>query len=160
MTSQVLVNGRKIAVSVQRSGTGVTFFVDGQKRDASVVEVEPGVYHVLLDGMSFDVRTAADRYQVAGVEMTVAVEDPRALSPNRGSASAEGRCSVVSPMPGKLVRVLVAQGDAVERDQGLMVIEAMKMQNEIRSPRAGVVVSLSAVDGATVTANEVLAIVE
>jgi biotin carboxyl carrier protein len=63
-------------------------------------------------------------------------------------------------MPGKVVRVLVAEGDTVERGQGLVVIEAMKMQNEMKSPKQGRVVSVHAVAGATVAAGEVVAVVE
>ena len=63
-------------------------------------------------------------------------------------------------MPGKIVRVLVSEGDAVEAGQGVIVVEAMKMQNEVRSPKAGVVVKVAVAEGATVFAGEVLAIVE
>jgi biotin carboxyl carrier protein len=60
-------------------------------------------------------------------------------------------------MPGKVVRVLVAVGDEVAAGQGLLVVEAMKMQNEMKAPRPGKVLSLSAAEGSTVTAGEVLA---
>jgi biotin carboxyl carrier protein len=63
-------------------------------------------------------------------------------------------------MPGKVVRVLVAVGDAVEAGQGVVVVEAMKMQNELKAPRAGTVIAMAAGIGATVTAGEVLATIE
>ena len=63
-------------------------------------------------------------------------------------------------MPGKVVRVLVKPGETVEAGQGLLVVEAMKMQNEMRAPRAGRIVSLPAVEGATVAAGEVLVVIE
>ena len=63
----------------------------------------------------------------------------------------------MAPMPGKVVRVLVAPGDAVEADQGIVVVEAMKMQNELKAPRAGRVISVAAKEGATVAAGETLA---
>jgi len=62
-------------------------------------------------------------------------------------------------MPGKVVRVLVNEGESVTAGQGLLVIEAMKMQNEIRSPKSGVVEKLSAAEGQAVTAGETLAII-
>ena len=65
--------------------------------------------------------------------------------------------TLASPMPGKVVRVLVAVGDEVAAGQGLLVVEAMKMQNEMKSPRAGKVLSLAAVEGATVSAGQPLA---
>jgi biotin carboxyl carrier protein len=63
-------------------------------------------------------------------------------------------------MPGKIVRLLVAEGDSVEAGQGLLVVEAMKMQNEMKAPKAGCVVSLKAHEGATVAAGDVLATIE
>ena len=65
-----------------------------------------------------------------------------------------------APMPGKVVRVLVAEGDVVDHGQGLVVIEAMKMQNEMKSPKPGTVVSLTAIEGSAVAAGQVLAVVE
>jgi biotin carboxyl carrier protein len=75
-------------------------------------------------------------------------------------AGLEGRQTLSAPMPGKVVRILVNEGDPVERGQGLVVIEAMKMQNELKSPKAGRVVSISASEGAAVAAADVLAVVE
>jgi len=63
-------------------------------------------------------------------------------------------------MPGKIVRVLAKPGESVEAGQGVVVIEAMKMQNELKSPKKGTVSQILAQEGATVTAGEVLAIVE
>ena len=67
---------------------------------------------------------------------------------------------MTAPMPGKIVRLLVAEGQTVEAGQGLLVVEAMKMQNEMKAPKAGHVVSLTAREGATVAAGEVLAAIE
>ena len=82
--------------------------------------------------------------------------------PNCGRcpSCAEGRQNLVAPMPGKVIRVLVAQGDEVAVGQGVVVVEAMKMQNEIKSPKAGIVVEVRVTAGATVNANQVLAVVE
>ena len=63
-------------------------------------------------------------------------------------------------MPGKVVRVLVAQGEQVEADQGMVVVEAMKMQNELKAGRSGRVTMLAAEEGATVAAGQVLAVIE
>ena len=75
---------------------------------------------------------------VAGREFSVAVRDPREWQRKRGgSVASEGRQQVLAPMPGKIVRVLVKAGDTIEAGQGILVVEAMKMQNEVRSPKAG-----------------------
>ncbi|HSB13592.1 MAG TPA: acetyl-CoA carboxylase biotin carboxyl carrier protein subunit, partial [Bryobacteraceae bacterium] len=65
-----------------------------------------------------------------------------------------------APMPGKVVRVLAAEGDLVEAGQGLLVVEAMKMQNEVKAPKAGRVAALAAREGGTVAAGDVLAVIE
>jgi biotin carboxyl carrier protein len=87
------------------------------------------------------------------------VIDPRSWRRGHGEGiELEGRQKIVAPMPGKVVRVLVEPGQSVAAGQGLLVIEAMKMQNEIRSPKSGTVEKL-AVEGQTVNAGEILAIV-
>jgi biotin carboxyl carrier protein len=72
----------------------------------------------------------------------------------------EGRQSIVAPMPGKVVRILAAAGESVEANQGLLVVEAMKMQNEIRSPKAGKVVEVKVASGEAVNSGQVLLVVE
>jgi biotin carboxyl carrier protein len=74
--------------------------------------------------------------------------------------TAEGRQNLTSPMPGKVVRVLLAPGNEVDAGQGVLIVEAMKMQNEIKSPKQGHVVEVRVSEGETVSANQVLAVVE
>lgn len=150
-TRTVRIAGRELQVRVERDGSHWKVDAGQGVRHASVVEVEPGVYSVLLDGRSFTVYAS---------ELDVEVEDPREPRKAGALAGLEGRQSVLAPMPGKVVRVLVAEGDIVERGQGLIVIEAMKMQNELKSPKAGRVVSLAARDGAAVASGQILVAVE
>jgi biotin carboxyl carrier protein len=95
-----------------------------------------------------------------GRKLRVLLEDPRAWQGSGAGKAGSGMARVVSPMPGKVVRVLVAPGDVVAAGQGLVVVEAMKMQNELKSPIAGVVKQVQATEGATVNGNQVLAVVE
>ena len=93
---------------------------------------------------------------VNGVAVPVAIMDPR-LVRRRGTVSAEtGPRSIVSPMPGRIVKVLVREGDVVAAQQGLVVVEAMKMENELRAPRAGQVSAVKVVEGMSVEAKSVL----
>src|SRR5208282_2988183 len=116
---------------------------------------------------SFEVRvemhqgTGSGLSVVAGNrEFSAEIRDPRRWRRKRGAAAeAEGRQQVVAPMPGKIVRVLVKAGEAVDVKQGLLVVEAMKMQNEIRSPKSGTIERLLVTEGQTVNAGEILAIV-
>ena len=135
---------------------------DGEERGAQVEMAEPCVYSVLLEGRSYEARveeTAGGGMVVVidGYRFEVEVRDPRRLNRKSGAAGGEGVQTVAAPMPGKVVRVLVAPGDAVEPGQGLLVVEAMKMQNEMKALRAGTVLSMGAREGATVAAGEVLA---
>jgi biotin carboxyl carrier protein len=137
---------------------------DGPERTADVRTPEPGVYSILLDGQSYDARieeTPAGLVVVIdGYRFEIQVLDPRRWSRKSARGAGEGVQTVTAPMPGKVVRVLVKPGDAVESGQGLVVVEAMKMQNELRAARAGRVLSVSAAEGATVTAGEVLVTLE
>jgi biotin carboxyl carrier protein len=95
---------------------------------------------------------------VDGREVTVSILDPRhrAARDRSGPADTAGPSIVVSPMPGRVVKVLVAPGDAVAARQGLVVVEAMKMENELRAPRAAQVAEVRVQEGAPVEANTVL----
>lgn len=134
---------------------------DGIDHSADVQMAEPGVYSILIDGRSYEARVeetpSALVVVLDGRRFEIEVRDPRRLSRKSGRAGADGVQTVAAPMPGKVVRVLAAAGDAVAAGQGLLVVEAMKMQNEMKAPRAGTVLSMSAKEGATVAAGEVLA---
>ena len=166
MKFEIIINGarRSVEFSAQRDGVSrVTFSVDGRPVEADAVRISPGTYSILIGGRSFEV-TAEETsrgllLRTSGSEFQAEVFDPRSWRRGRGAGiELEGRQQLVAPMPGKIVRVLVAVGEKVDAGQGLLVIEAMKMQNEIRSPKAGSVERL-AHEGQTVKAGEILAIV-
>jgi len=160
MKLQLTVNGAEKEIDIATLSQECRFRLDGFERIASVRLVEPGVYSVLLDGSVYDARV--DRagqglvVVVAGDRFEVEVRDPRSWS-RRSVLRSQGLATLAAPMPGKVVRVLVAEGDTVEAGQGLLVVEAMKMQNEIKAPRSGRVVALAAREGATVAAGDPLA---
>lgn len=158
-------------VEIRRAATGsYVCALDGQPIEADIVAVAPGVYSVLWQGESFEVRVerAPGGYRVnaRGQEFQVSVHDPRRLARHGGLArrsgaapDAEGRQNVTAPMPGKVVKVLVREKVEVEAGQGLVVVEAMKMQNEIRSPKKGLVERIYVSEGASVGAGETLLVV-
>jgi biotin carboxyl carrier protein len=134
---------------------------DGQELSADVEMPEPCVYSVLIGGRSYEARveetSSALVVVIDGRRFEIEARDPRRFTRKGAGGGADGVQTIAAPMPGKVVRVLVAVGDEVAAGQGLLVVEAMKMQNEIKAPRPGKVLSLSAVEGATVTAGESLA---
>lgn len=128
--------------------------------DASVVEVEPGVFSVVLGGVSYEARVSGDQIAIGERHFTFEVEDPRQWKRSSGAADTHGRASIVAPMPGKIVRVMVAVGDEVSAGQGIVVVEAMKMQNEMKAPKAGRVTVLAVKEGDSVNGGTVLAVIE
>jgi len=165
MKLAVQIAGKKREVEVARDGPRLLVRLDGRELAADAVEVATGTYSILLDGQSFEVRVQPEpgghlHVQTCGEEFPVEVRDPRLWRGKRGGVlEAEGRQQVTAPMPGKIVRVLVAAGEKVEAGQGLLVVEAMKMQNEIRAPKSGTVERVLVSEGQAVTAGHVLAIV-
>ncbi|HEY7389462.1 MAG TPA: biotin/lipoyl-containing protein [Bryobacteraceae bacterium] len=136
------------------------FRIDSTERTAAVETVCPGIYSILIDGVSYDASVEHTPegmvVAIAGEHFEISVHDPRRWSP-KSAGGTHGVATLTSPMPGKVVRVLVAAGDAVEAGQGVLVVEAMKMQNELKAPRSGHVISVTAREGATVAAGESLA---
>ena len=140
-----------------------TFEIDpGQSSSAE--EIEPGVYSVLDQGRSVEVRITKNAFgwnvQAGGRGFAVEVRDPRDASSRSRKALSAGRQNIAAPMPGKVVRVLVKEGDQVEGGQGLVVVEAMKMQNAMKAALAGTVVRVRVRDGDTVGAGDVLVTLE
>jgi biotin carboxyl carrier protein len=151
-------------VEVARRGGFLHFRLDGRDVHADAVEVTPGTYSVLLGGRAYEARveSAASGLMVhlGSHDYLVEIIDPRQWQRDRRSlAEAEGRQQIVAPMPGKVVRLLVSAGEAVEGGHGLLVVEAMKMQNEIKSPKPGRVERVMVQEGQAVSAGEPLIII-
>ncbi len=180
MTCDVDINGRTRRVEVERAGTGFIVTVDGQRRIADVTVIN-GLWSVILAAEPFE-SSVRRSYEVAVAEqppglgrLTVHV-DGRLVSASVGStrrawgrrgfdagsgrAVGPGPQPVIAPMPGKVVKVLVGSGDHVAAGQGVVVVEAMKMENELRAPRAGTVTRINVSEGSSVEAGAVLALIE
>lgn len=157
MTLKAIADGRDLTLHLERQGEH--WLANGQP--ASVLEVEPGVYSVLREGRSFEARIerSADAWAVtiSGRRFEVEVADPRRLTRRTGAPAREGRQTVTAPMPGKVIRVLAVQGEHLEAGQGIAIIEAMKMQNEIKSPKSGRLAALPIQEGSTLAAGDLLA---
>jgi biotin carboxyl carrier protein len=163
MKFEVVINGARRTVELERNSDRWRISLDGENIGADALEIAPNIFSILLNGNSHEVRVTptsagALTLQTGHQEFTAEVVDPRAWRGRRhGALEAEGRQQILAPMPGKIVRVLVQAGDKVEAGQGLLVVEAMKMQNEIRSPKSGTVERLLAKEGQPVNAGAVLA---
>jgi biotin carboxyl carrier protein len=164
LTVQIGERTRTVEMSGADSGNDLRGMLDGTPFSADALEVSAGIYSILMEGRAFEVRVEPQagklRIEVAGAQFLAEVRDPRQWTRHSGgAASTEGRQQVIAPMPGKVVRVLVKSGDTVEAGQGLLVVEAMKMQNEIRAPKSGTVERLTAQEGQTVNPGDILVII-
>jgi len=162
MKLSLTVNGREESIELLSPAPACRFQLDGgPAREAQVETPSPGVYSVLIEGRSYDVFVEEGPHglivSIDGCRFEIEARDPRRLSRKAAGRAGEGVQTLASPMPGKVVRILAAPGDAVQAGQGILVVEAMKMQNEMKAARAGTVLSISAKEGATVTAGETLA---
>jgi biotin carboxyl carrier protein len=139
--------------------------LDGKTYEFQACQLQPGVLSLLLEGRAsrcvLDESPEGPAILYAGKRYPYSVEDPRSLRSRRShAAGVDGPRPVKAPMPGRVVRILAEAGVEVAHHQGIVVIEAMKMQNELKAPKAGRIVSLAVVTGDTVQAGDVLAIVE
>ena len=166
------IDGQSYALDLQREGVRVEVTVDGRRYELEARETEAGSLLLLAGGRVYECRVNRDAQQQQGGDTTevhlgdemfqVTLVDPKRLSGARGAGTEAGggRAQIKASMPGKVVRVLVAVGALVEAGDALVVVEAMKMQNELKSPKSGTVVEVRAETGATVNAGDVLIVVE
>ena len=161
MKVDVTVGGRAARLTVDAGrfryeGEGAAAF----EREFSMVPVTPGSYSVLIGERSYEAIVSGGEIRVNGRAFAVEVFDPRGMRGLKRNGIGAGRHEIAAMMPGKVVRVLVAQGDVVGEGQGLVVVEAMKMQNEMKSPKAGRVMEVKTQTDATVVAGDVLLVIE
>jgi biotin carboxyl carrier protein len=157
MMRHVTVNGRSGKIEIE--GSRLKYV----REDGVVIEGDFSLEgtSVLLNRRSYRVSKGAGKeIWVNGRLLSMETFDPRDLRPGQGAAANHGRQEIAASMPGKVIRVLVTPGDTVEEGQGLVVVEAMKMQNEMKSPKAGRVAEVRARPDATVGAGEILVVVE
>jgi biotin carboxyl carrier protein len=160
-------SGAEHQLEIAKSGRTVTASVDGRTYELDVTELEPGVFLIKHEGRVIEASTTRQpdgssiTVSIGGTTIDVALFDPRKLPlGTAGAAAADGAAEIKTAMPGKIVRIIAAAGTEVEKGDGVIVVEAMKMQNELKSPKQGVVKEVRAAEGATVNAGDVLAIIE
>ncbi len=165
MIFDVQIDRQQARLQIERQEDSYRFRLGGQpERRAALTEVEPGVYSVLIDGRSYEAHAESGAdcawITIRGHRFCVTVTDPRRWSRRRTGAHGLEREEIVAPMPGKIVRLLVEPGADVEAGQGIVVMEAMKMQNELKTRRAGRVAGVPVRPGDTVSAGAILATIE
>lgn len=166
MKLELEINGRIVAAEFTAANGAAQLKVGEQTHEASVSQPEPEFFVVQLNNRVF--RCALEKSPSGETEVIVnsqripiTVRDKKHLRGLAGGgAGATGKVSLISPMPGKIVRVMLSAGDEVAANQGVLIVEAMKMQNEVLSPKAGKIAEIRVTEGQTVNAGETLAVIE
>ncbi|MGO9087319.1 MAG: biotin/lipoyl-containing protein [Candidatus Sulfotelmatobacter sp.] len=164
MTYDVTIDGKSYRLELERAGGRWSCRLDGREVEVDAVLARPDVLSLRIGNSAYEVkceRVASDLHLWVGSErFGVEVRDPRSLRGRARAVDDHGPRKLTAPMPGRVVRVLASQGSEVEAGAGVLVVEAMKMQNEIKSPKKGTIQKILVSEGAAVNAGDVLAIVE
>ena len=158
------LDGNNHEVEIKHDDAKVFARVDDREYELEVSEPEPGVYLLKHDGKIFEASVSGGdpaQVRIGSNQLEVKLIDPKRL---RGAGAAhehgDGLAEIKTAMPGKVVNVLQSVGASVEKGDGIMVVEAMKMQNELKSPKAGVIKEIRITEGAAVSAGDILATIE
>ncbi len=164
MIYEVSIDDRSYRLELERADGGWLCRLDGREIEVDAVLARPDVLSLRIGNKAHEVKCervgGETHLWVGSARFAAIVRDPRSLRGRARAANDDGPRQLTAPMPGKIVRVLVAQGAVVDSGAGVLVIEAMKMQNEIKSPKKGTVQKILVGTGAAVNAGDVLAIVE
>ena len=165
MKIELEIDGQMIEGEFTLADGAAQLSFGGATREAQVSEPEPGMFTIIINDRVYrcaleESPGGAVEVVVNGKRIPVAARDKKHLRGQAGAAAASGQVKLLAPMPGKVVRVLLNAGDEVAARQGVLVVEAMKMQNEVQSPKAGKIAEIKVSEGQTVNAGDVLAVIE
>lgn len=167
MSTEIKINDRTALVEVlSREGNKVRISIDGKIYDADVVMVEKGVYSILLDNRSHNIeliRTENKNYLLNTYSKSYDIEiidaETKYLKSRRRDDSQE-EAVISSPMPGKVVKILVKVGDQVKAGDTVVIVSAMKMESEYKVKKDRIIKDIKVKEGDTIKANQPLVIIE
>ena len=163
------INGQPVKLDITKDGERLTATVDDRRYELALTLQDDGTYLITHHHKVYECFAGKDvgsgeaaTIFIGNRSYDVTVTDPKRLGANSatGAGLARGQAVIRAPMPGRIVRVMVEAGATVAAGDGIIVVEAMKMQNELKAPKAGVVASINAETGATVSAGDVLMTIE
>jgi biotin carboxyl carrier protein len=166
MTYDVVVDGKTHQIELTQGDKTWHCKLDGQVIDVDAALTARDVLSILVEGKAYEIKRErslqGELHMVIGsARYAVDVQDPRSLRTRRAVAGTEaGPQRLRAPMPGKVVRINVQEKDEVKAGQGILVMEAMKMQNEMKSPKDGRVQKILTAEGSIVNPGDTLAIIE
>ena len=164
MTYDIAIDGKHHRLDLTQAEGRWSARLDGRDVEVDAILARPDVLSLRIGNQAYEVkceRVGGEMHLwVGSARFAAEVRDPRSLRGRVRAVDDQGPKKLTAPMPGKIVRVLVTQGAEVEAGAGVLVVEAMKMQNEIKSPKKGTIQKILVSEGAAVNAGDVLAIVE
>jgi biotin carboxyl carrier protein len=164
MTYDVTIDGKSHRLELDRTENGWSCRLDGNEVRVDAILARADVLSLRIGDRAFEVKCERvgpeTHFWVGSQRFAVEVRDPRSLRARARAADERGPKKLTAPMPGRVVRILAAQGTEIEPGAGVVVVEAMKMQNEVKSPKKGKIQKILVTTGAAVNAGDVLAIVE
>ena len=164
MTYEISIDGTNYRLELSQIEGRWTCRLDGRDIQVDAVLARPDVISLRLGNKAYEVkceRVGSDLHLwVGSVRYEAEVRDPRSLRSRARAVDDHGPRKLTAPMPGKVVRILLPEGAEVEAGTGILVVEAMKMQNEVKSPKKGKIQKIVVSEGAAVNAGDVLGIVE
>lgn len=162
------LNHEKHEIALKQNGENISAEIDGRSYELEAHEVEPNVYLLKHENKVYQIFVSPNQTPnepfsvVAGTRnFEIKIADPKRLRSAAGeSEHGEGVAEIKTAMPGKVVRILVETGAAINQGDGVIIVEAMKMQNEMKSPKNGTVKEIRVEEGTTVNAGDILAVIE
>ena len=140
------------------------FRIDGKECEVSVEVIEDGVYSLIVDGRSYEAAVRDEKkgfvVDIGAHSIPVKLEDPFRPKSASSKGGVEGEAVIASPMPGRVVGIKVEVGQVVKEGEGVILVEAMKMENELHSPKDGKIKSILVKVGDTVEAGQDLVVIE
>jgi biotin carboxyl carrier protein len=168
MKLEAQTNGKKYSVEIMRDGENLTACVDDRSYMLEASEPEANIFLFKHEGKIFQVFVSPQKdpgdplqARIGTHELEIKLIDPKRLRGSSVSGEvAHGKAEIKTAMPGKVVRVLVAVGSEVQKGDGVIVVEAMKMQNELKSPKDGLITDIRFAEGDKVNSGDIMMIIE
>ena len=164
MTYDIIIDGKNYRLDLNCTDGRWSCRVDGRKVEVDAVLARADVLSLRVGNQAYEVkceRVGGELHLwVGSTRFAAEVRDPRSLRGRARAREDHGPRKLTAPMPGKIVRVLLSPGAEVDAGAGVVVVEAMKMQNEVKSPKKGTIQKILVTEGAAVNSGDVLAIVE
>jgi len=162
------LNNERREIELTQNGSTVIAEIDGKKYEVEASEPEPNVYLLKHENKIFQIFVSPNdkpsepfAVAVGNHNFEIKIFDPKRL---RGTSAESGQTTgaseIKTAMPGKVARVLAEVGAEIKQGEGVIIVEAMKMQNEMKSPKDGIIKEIRFAEGATVNAGDILAVIE